>query len=266
MLHERTVNSSRRSKIGQNRWKPIMKTYSLYKHTNKLNGKIYIGITNDVNRRWRNDGIEYKPEEGRVSHFWNAINKYGWNNFEHQILKHDLSFKQACELEKEYIKLFDSDNSKFGYNIAPGGNGGRIYQKHPKGMLGKHQTVYEKEVHKNMMLDHSKNPMTNGTVKWGVNHEHPKGMLGKHQSEHHKEVMRMQKGNKNPNSKGLRIVFPNGNEEYWPTLKYFIQNGGFYKVYKLVKSSEPYVVDINHVKKTDKKKCEKYLGCVFMYQ
>lgn len=54
-----------------------MNNYVLYKHTNRHNGKVYIGITNNVSRRWRNNGIEYKPQKGNTSRFWNAIKNMG---------------------------------------------------------------------------------------------------------------------------------------------------------------------------------------------
>lgn len=239
--------------------------YLVYKHTNIVNGKIYIGITNDCKRRWRNGGIEYKPKEGRKSAFWNAIKKYGWRSFKHEILCDGLSFSEACAKEKELIAKYHSTDKNIGYNIASGGNGGRIYDVHPKGMLGKHQSEYEKATHRAMLLDHRKNPMTNGVVVWGANHKHPRGMLGKHQSLHHKEVMAKQTGTKNPHHKGLRIIFPNGNEEIWPTTKNFVTAVGFYKVYKLVKTHEPYFVDLNNIKKRDRAKCRKYMGCVFTH-
>ena len=62
------------------------KNYCVYKHTNKTNGKIYIGQTKNPNKRWSSGGKEYKPRRNGTSRFWNAIKKYGWGNFEHIII------------------------------------------------------------------------------------------------------------------------------------------------------------------------------------
>ena len=60
--------------------------WCVYKHTNKTNGKVYIGKTcRKPEYRW-NEGKGYIYQR----HFWNAINKYGWDNFEHEILIKDL--------------------------------------------------------------------------------------------------------------------------------------------------------------------------------
>jgi len=57
--------------------------YVVYMHRCKQNGKIYIGKTNDIKRRWRSNGIEYKPGKGEENNrpFWNAIKKYGKRSF-----------------------------------------------------------------------------------------------------------------------------------------------------------------------------------------
>lgn len=102
-----------------------MKTFVLYKHTNKANGKVYIGITSqEPDERWKN-GKGYMN-----MHFARAINKYGWDGFEHEIIKTGLSKEEACLAERCLIKLYDATNPNKGYNSATGGMGGGFYKKH----------------------------------------------------------------------------------------------------------------------------------------
>ena len=78
--------------------------YKIYVHVNKVNGKIYIGQTKseNLNRRWNTDGSGYKTN----THFWNAIQKYGWDNFNHVVLIEDLSLEEANLIEEELIKKY----------------------------------------------------------------------------------------------------------------------------------------------------------------
>ena len=95
--------------------------YTVYMHKNKINGKVYIGITKQkINSRWRK-GKGYKNCK-----FRNAIDKYGWDNFEHIILFEHLSKENACNKEIELIKKYNSNNRNFGYNISTGGDSGSI--------------------------------------------------------------------------------------------------------------------------------------------
>lgn len=89
----------------------------VYIHTNKVNGKRYIGITsNKPNARWNNgNGYKHNP------HFTNAIKKYGWDNFSHEILASGLDEESAKEMEKTLIKQYNSTNPLFGYNQSSGG-------------------------------------------------------------------------------------------------------------------------------------------------
>lgn len=83
-----------------------------------MNGKQYIGITkNTPENRWGNNGINYKSSP----YFWNAICKYGWDNFLHEIIFSGLSKNDAAYLEELLIKTFQTQNKKFGYNIMSGG-------------------------------------------------------------------------------------------------------------------------------------------------
>ena len=92
--------------------------YYVYKHTNKVNGKVYIGITcQKPKQRWGN-GKGYREN----NHFWNSIKKYGWNKgFDHEILYSGLSQKQAEVLEVSLIAYYDSTDENKGYNISLGG-------------------------------------------------------------------------------------------------------------------------------------------------
>lgn len=90
--------------------------YILYMHISPSN-KYYIGITSqNIEKRWQN-GYGYKTNK----HFWRAIQKYGWDNFEHKILNQNLTKAKAEELEIYYIQKYNSTNVDFGYNKAPGG-------------------------------------------------------------------------------------------------------------------------------------------------
>lgn len=92
--------------------------YTVYQHKNKINGKIYIGITmQEPEQRWRH-GEGYKSSP----HFYAAIQKYGWDNFEHNILFINLTKEEACLKEQELIKQFKSMDREFGYNSTSGGD------------------------------------------------------------------------------------------------------------------------------------------------
>ena len=92
--------------------------YTVYQHKNKINGKIYIGITmQKPEQRWRH-GEGYKSSP----HFYAAIQKYGWDNFEHNILFQNLTKEDACQKEQELIIKFNSINREYGYNSTSGGD------------------------------------------------------------------------------------------------------------------------------------------------
>ena len=93
--------------------------YTVYQHKNKINGKVYIGITSQKpEQRWGSQGCNYKSSP----HFYSAIQKYGWDNFEHNILFTELTKEQACLKEQELIKEYNSMNREFGYNSTSGGD------------------------------------------------------------------------------------------------------------------------------------------------
>lgn len=104
--------------------------YIVYKHTNKINGKVYIGITRtNVELRWRSDGSGYR----KCPKFYNAIKKYGWDNFSHEILFTGLSKEEACTLEIALISKYTREG--ISYNISGGGEGCGIVSEETKEKL-----------------------------------------------------------------------------------------------------------------------------------
>lgn len=86
--------------------------------------KYYVGITSKhPMNRWRN-GYGYKTQ----SYFWNAIQKYNWNNILHEIVAEKLTKDEACNLEQSLIKNLKSNDKKHGYNLTNGGNGVEGYK------------------------------------------------------------------------------------------------------------------------------------------
>lgn len=97
-----------------------MEEYKVYAHV-APNGKMYIGITKakKPENRWGLSGSGYKNQ----ILFWRAIQKYGWDNFQHIILLDNISEKLAHECEKYLIAKYKTNDAKFGYNLTYGGEG-----------------------------------------------------------------------------------------------------------------------------------------------
>lgn len=92
------------------------KNYIVYEHVSPSN-KRYIGITCQTpEQRWRN-GNGYKQSTA----FYHAIEKYGWNNFQHNILFKNLTAEEAAQKEKELIQEYMTLDKRYGYNILSGG-------------------------------------------------------------------------------------------------------------------------------------------------
>lgn len=95
--------------------------YLVYMHT-APNGKAYIGQTFDYQRRcW-----EHKKQKRCIA-FSRAIQKYGWDNFKHEVLKDSLTLEEANIWEKFYIERFNTIKPN-GYNIRTGGNNSRLHE------------------------------------------------------------------------------------------------------------------------------------------
>lgn len=102
-------------------------TFCIYIHTNKVNGKRYIGQTCKYppECRWGKNGKGYSSNK----HFTNAILKYGWNSFSHSIVISGLTLEEANLAESLLIEAFDTMNPEHGYNKKDGGNNGHLSEE-----------------------------------------------------------------------------------------------------------------------------------------
>lgn len=129
----------------------------IYRYTNKINGKVYIGQTVNENRRKREHCLAKDD-----CPFHNAIRKYGFKNFQYKVL-----FRVHCRNQQDLvntlnskeincIKFFKSTQREFGYNVTAGGEGYAVDEKQRKKisqrvsgkgnpMYGKHHTKEVRE-------------------------------------------------------------------------------------------------------------------------
>jgi group I intron endonuclease len=93
------------------------RTYCIYKHTSP-SGKVYIGQTcQKIWVRWLHNGNGYKYNPV----FWKAIQKYGWDNFTHEVLIEGISKSEADYSEKYLIKWYKLHG--LSYNCTDGWDG-----------------------------------------------------------------------------------------------------------------------------------------------
>lgn len=135
----------------------------IYKATNNINGKIYIGQTTKTLEERKK---YHKRDSKRIDTlFYRAIRKYGWDNFNWEIIHDNITtIEELDSLEEYYIKLYNCfDNPGIGYNTQSGGN---------------HFKLTEEECQKRSeRVSGEKNPM----------YGKPGTQLGKHFSKEHKK-------------------------------------------------------------------------------
>lgn len=89
----------------------MMRSYDVYKITNKVNNKVYIGISSKgASARFREH--IYAAEHGSPYKIHKAINKYGKDNFLFEVIDFCNSWDELVEKEQYYISLYDSKNDE----------------------------------------------------------------------------------------------------------------------------------------------------------
>lgn len=132
----------------------IEKICCIYKVTNDINNKIYIGATNDLKRRMTEHKRHAKKDGGN---FHKDIIKYGYEVFHYEIIEKCMQ-NELSEKEKYYISLYRNNGEDL-YNICKGGAGGQTHDVSGKNnpMYGKHKTEEEKQ-HLSNLLKNKKKP------------------------------------------------------------------------------------------------------------
>jgi hypothetical protein len=102
----------------------IFKFYYVYQITNKINGKIYVGVhaTDDLNDGYMGSGLLIKQ----------AIAKYGVENFVKMILFEGSSYRELLDKEAEIVttEFVNRDDT---YNLREGGTGGFTHEESDRG-------------------------------------------------------------------------------------------------------------------------------------
>jgi group I intron endonuclease len=93
----------------------------IYKITNLINGKIYVGKQLSANGR-------YKNYLGSGKILKQAIIKYGKENFKKEILQECVLKAEWLDAEKFWIEKLNSRDRSVGYNLAVGGDGGKTVE------------------------------------------------------------------------------------------------------------------------------------------
>lgn len=113
-------------------------TKGIYKITNKINQKVYIGKSNNIENRWKYHQTRYLQEKEYNKPLYRAFRKYGINNFSFEILEEiDNNIYDIISNEREifWINYFNS-YGELGYNGTHGGDGG-ITVSNPRETYGK---------------------------------------------------------------------------------------------------------------------------------
>jgi group I intron endonuclease len=92
---------------------------NIYAIRNLINGKVYIGQTSNIGRRWRTH--LHRAKSGLCRPLYSAIRKYGKESFSIEVLL-ECDESVVDEKEIEYIRLFESCSPDRGYNLAGGGS------------------------------------------------------------------------------------------------------------------------------------------------
>lgn len=100
----------------------------IYKATNKINGKVYIGQTIQTLKARKSKHKSCVKNKKFTWHFYNSIRRYGWDNFKWQIIDTAKTINELNKKEEYWIKQYKATNERYGYNKFKGGNNMKMPQ------------------------------------------------------------------------------------------------------------------------------------------
>jgi len=159
----------------------------IYKITNTINGKVYIGITKQpLVVRFKQHKLACSQQNKYDYPIYRAMRKHGIDHFIPEILEEASTLEEACAKEKYYITEYQSHLAKFGYNATFGG------------------ISYQATSETKMRISH--------------------GLTGKKKSKQHRKKLQnhlKKLNNKHHNTKKYEITFPDGHKEIVCPIKDF---------------------------------------------
>lgn len=102
--------------------------FKIYCIKNLINGKVYIGKSTDVKKRWETHKKNASKSINR--RLYDSMNKYGYDNFIVDVIDESDCEISINDKERYYIKLNNSNLKEFGYNMTDGGDGGNVISKY----------------------------------------------------------------------------------------------------------------------------------------
>lgn len=172
----------------------------LYRITNQLSGKVYIGQTTDPKDRWSSHKSSAKNPQKYSAIIPRALSKYGVDNFIFEVIATCRTQEDADVTETELIERYNSRDSERGYNLAHGGSVNRGWhhseetkKKISESNLGKEMPPHTDEWKANMSAI-----MTGREITWAD--KISAAQIGKENSQESRDKMSLAKtGDKHPN-------------------------------------------------------------------
>jgi group I intron endonuclease len=156
---------------------------AIYQIKNKINGKIYIGSTNNINKRWTNHRCKLRKGEHENNYLQQAWKKYGEDAFQFSILE-EVNGNNRIEREIHYLNETKCYEREIGYNL----------DKNPKDKSGSKNPFYGKK-HRQEIIEKIKIAANNRSEetkkRMGDSHKGEKSNTAKLNWEEVREIRRL---------------------------------------------------------------------------